>query len=89
MAEQDLRSELKELHDQLEASLRKAPEDRDILSHIMTDLVRVAEGEKLYGDEPETLKEHLEEKAADFESRHPKAAAILRDVMEVLSRLGF
>ena len=89
MAEQDLRAELKQLHDQIEASMHKEPLDRDILSHIMTDLVRVARGEKLYGQETESLKDQLEEKATDFESRHPKIAGILREVMEVLSKLGF
>ncbi len=89
MAEQNLRAELKELHDQLELSMRKDPQDRDVLSHIMTDLVRVAEGEELHEEETETLKEQLEERATDFESRHPRTAGVLREVMDVLSRLGF
>ena len=87
--EQDLRAELKTLHDHIEAAMHKEPADRDLLSHIMTDLVRVAEGEELHEEESETLKAQLEEKAADFESRHPRTAGVLREVMEVLSRLGF
>lgn len=89
MNDQELRAELKELHDRIAASMHKEPLDRDILSHIMTDLVRVAEGEKLYETESDTLKEQLEEKATNFESQHPKTAGVLREVMDVLSKLGF
>ena len=88
MNEQELRSELKTLHDQIENAVHKEPLDKDVLSHVMTDLVRVAQGENLQQEEGESLKEQLEGKAADFESRHPKLAVILRDVMDVLSQLG-
>jgi len=88
MKDEDLRSELKQLHDQLTTSLHKEPEEKDVLSHIMTDLVLVAQGEELDGVDSESLKEQLEEKATNFESRHPKAAGVLREVMDVLARLG-
>ena len=88
MTEEDLRTELKQLHDQLTASLHKEPLDKDVLSHIMTDLVLVAQGEEIEGVDTESLKEQLEDKAANFESRHPKIAGVLREVMDVLARLG-
>jgi len=88
MADQDLRQELKELHDQMEASLHKEPLDKDLLGHIMTDLVRIAQGEKLGEEAGESLVEQLEDQAADFDSRHPKIAGILRDIVDILSKLG-
>jgi len=89
MNDQDLRSELKVLHDRIEASLHKDPQDKDALSHIMTDLVRLAEGENFHEEETETLKEQIDEKATDFEARHPKVAGVMREVMDVLAKLGF
>ena len=89
MNDQDLRAELKTLHDQIEAAIHKEPLDKDLLSHIMTDLVRISEGEEPHEYEPDSFKAHIEERATDFESRHPRTAGVLREVMEVLSRLGF
>ena len=89
MNDRDLRAELKELHDRIEASMHKEPLDRDALSHIMTDLVLLAEGKDEEIVEPDQLKEQLEEKATDFESRHPKTANVLREIADVLARLGF
>ena len=88
MTEENLRAELKALHNEIEAAMHKAPQDRDVLSHIMTDLVRVAQGEDLHPEEGETLKEQLEEHATDFETRHPRTAGIMRDIMDVLSKMG-
>ncbi len=89
MNDRDLRAELKELHDRIEASMHKEPLDRDALSHIMTDLVLLAEGKDDEIAEADQLKEQLEEKATDFESRHPKTAGVLREIADVLARLGF
>ena len=88
MTEQDLRQELKQLHDQLTASLHKEPLEKDLLGHVMTDIVRIAQGETLGGEDAETLMEQLEDKATDFESRHPKIAGVLRDISEILAKLG-
>jgi hypothetical protein len=88
MTDQELRQELQELHDQIEASLHKSPSDKDLLGHIMTDVVRLAQGEEIGEVDAESLKEQLEDKATDFESRHPTIAGVLRDMMDVLARLG-
>ena len=89
MDNQQLRAELKELHDRIEASMHRDPLDRDALSHIMTDLVLLAEGKEDDISMSDSLKAQIEEKATDFESRHPKTAAIMREVADVLARLGF
>jgi hypothetical protein len=88
MNTEDLREELKTLHHRLESTLHTTPQGRDSLSLLMTDLVRLYEGEELDPDEGESLKEQLEDQAADFEARHPRLAAVLRDVMDVLAKLG-
>lgn len=88
MDKQQLRDELKALHAKMQSALHKEPLDKDVFGHVMTDLVRVSRGESLGEAEGENLKEQIEDRAADFEVRHPRIAGILRDVMDVLSKLG-
>jgi Domain of unknown function (DUF4404) len=88
MADDNLRDELKNLHDEIEHAVHKEPLDKDMLSKIMDGIVRIAQGEKVEQHEGENLKGQIEEQAADFEARHPRVAGVLRDVMDVLSKLG-
>lgn len=85
--DQVLRQELADLHKKLESTTQGSSE-KDLLGHVMTDVVRVASGEELHPKESETLKEHLDEQASDFEARHPRTAGVLREIMDVLGRLG-
>lgn len=88
MNDQELRRELKELHDQIEGALKKEPLDKDMLGHVMTDLVKVSQGLALQPHEEETLKEQLEHQASDFEMRHPRLASTFREIMDILAKLG-
>ncbi|MCK9505471.1 MAG: DUF4404 family protein [Porticoccaceae bacterium] len=88
MTNQDLRSELQSLHQQIETAIHKESLDKDVLSHVMTDIVRISQGDDLQAAESETLKEQLEDQVADFEAGHPRLAATLRDIMDVLAKLG-
>ena len=88
MEDRQLREELKALHDKIEDASRREPLDRDAFSNVMTGIVRVSRGEDLGRDEGEHLREQLEEQATEFEARHPRLAGALREVMDVLARLG-
>ncbi|MGD9660115.1 MAG: DUF4404 family protein [Porticoccaceae bacterium] len=88
MTNQDLRNELQNLHQQIETAIHKEALDKDVLSHVMTDIVRISQGDDLHADESESLKEQLEDQVADFEAVHPRLAATLRDIMDVLAKLG-
>jgi hypothetical protein len=88
MTKDDLRQELKNLHDEIEHAIHKEPLDKDMFGKIMERIVRIAQDEPVEEEEGEDLKAQLEERAADFEVRHPKVAGVLRDVMDVLSKLG-
>lgn len=88
MTDDNLREELQSLHDQLETAIHKEPLDKDILGSVMNSIVKIAQGDTVRDEDGEHLKEQLEEQAADFEARHPRLAATLRDVMDVLSKLG-
>ncbi len=85
--DQELRQELADLHRKLESTTQGSPE-KDLLGHVMNDVIKVASGEELHPEENETLKEHLDEQASSFEARHPRTAGVLREIMDVLGRLG-
>lgn len=87
MESNELREQLIELHRELEAATHKDPKE-DALSHVMTDIVRIASGEDINEDDSENLRERIEHQASDFEIRHPRAAGILREVTEILAKLG-
>jgi hypothetical protein len=55
---------------------------------MMTDIVRIAAGEEMHPEEGENLRERLEHQASDFEVRHPRMAGILREITDILARLG-
>src|SRR5690606_13391544 len=84
----ELREQLTELHRELEAATSKSPEGSEVLSHMMTDIVRIAAGEEMHPEEGENLRERLEHQASDFEVRHPRMAGILREITDILARLG-
>lgn len=87
MESNELREQLIELHRELEVATRKDPRE-DVLSHVMTDIVRIASGENINQDDGENLRERIEHQASDFEIRHPRAAGILREVTDILAKLG-
>jgi len=86
MNDQELREHLVQLHLELERATQ--PEERDILGHLMTDIVRISQGVQLDSKARENLNEQLEHRASDFELRHPRVAHIVQEIIEVLSRLG-
>ena len=88
MDKQELRKELMELHERMEAAIHQEPLDRDKLGRLMTDIVRISQGEELDDIDPDTLREHIEDQAVGFEAKHPRLAGIMRDIMDVLGRLG-
>ena len=89
METEQLRQQLVELHKELENAARQDRHAEDMLTAVMTDIVRVASGEELEVDERDNLRERLEREASDFDVRHPRTAAVMREVTEILAKLGF
>ncbi len=89
MEKNQLRDQLNDLHKELETATRRDRQAEDLLTNVMTDIGRVAAGEQLEPDEGENLRQRLEKKASDFEVRHPKLAGVMRDVSDILAKLGF
>ncbi|MFT7301033.1 MAG: chromosome segregation ATPase [Porticoccus sp.] len=88
MANKELRAQLDQLHKELEKANALAPEDRDLFGHLLSDMVRIAQGEEPGVNPKESLRDQLEHKASDFESDHPRLAAIVRQVLDSLNKMG-
>jgi len=84
----ELREQLIELHKALEDASHKAPEGNEMLSRVMTDIVRIASGDDIGPDESDDLHHRLQHQVSDFEVRHPRLAGILREVTDILAKLG-
>ncbi|MCK9468031.1 MAG: DUF4404 family protein [Porticoccaceae bacterium] len=89
METDQLRQQLAELHKELEKAAHEDRYAEDMLTTVMTDIVRVASGDEPELEEGDNLRDRLEKQASDFEVRHPKTAGIMREVTEILAKLGF
>lgn len=88
MTNEELSSQLDELHAELEKAKTLSPGERDLFGHLMLDMVRIAQGEEPAIKPKETLRDQLEHKASDFESGHPRLAAVIRQVLDALNKMG-
>lgn len=86
MANEELKHHAQMLHKQLEGS-KLSPEERDILSHLMTEILALLRGSE---EEPDisTLQDKLEEHSIRFENRHPAVADTIRQVVNALANMG-
>ena len=88
MSNEELKRQLDELHGELEKANTMAPEERDLLGHLMSDIVSISQGTFDTGKPKETLREQLEHKASDFDVDHPRVAAVIRQVLDALNKMG-
>ena len=87
MSKADLRKDLETLRGEVNQLAGSNPEAQRRLDRLITDLEnRVAEDPSR--EEHENLIESLREEIAHFETEHPRATAILNDIMVTLSNMG-
>lgn len=84
----DLQQTLRELHRELGAAERLAPEDRAMLETVLVDIQRA-----LHANEPAAAAAAppgaaLEDAAVRLEAGHPGLAATVRSVIDALSKAG-
>lgn len=86
MDKDELKSLLLKLHDALQQSPELDPELKGLLDDVDQDLHRLAHE----GDEPESegLSTRLDSVAAEFDAEHPQASGILREVADLLNKMG-
>ncbi len=89
MANEDLKAKLKELRHRLQNAANISPADRDLWTNLITYLSQQAEVES--SDSSQThqgLRDTLEKKSAAYEIEHPEIAYLLRQVLDILVKMG-
>lgn len=88
MSQDDLHERLQELRRQLEESNKVDDHIKDMLGSLMEDVLKLSSHPAGGSVRKESVKQQLEEQATDFESQHPKLAATIRQVMDLLAKMG-
>jgi signal transduction histidine kinase len=88
MGNDDIKSTIRALHRTLEQAGPVDPETRELLSELDQDVHRLLAQEEAAAEDEGGLQDRLESLAADFDSRHPQLAAILRELGVALARVG-
>jgi uncharacterized protein (UPF0335 family) len=81
--DETLKQKLAQFRQSLEQVDQLDDESAQLLREIDADIQNV-----LKGDESAGLDHRLEQQAVAFEGEHPQLSAILRDVMDTLSKMG-
>ena len=95
----ELKIRLEELHNQLVKSSQVSAADKDMLGKMVMGVLQL---EKVQGEEAqqdiaevpsETIDHHglrdtLEQKSLEYEAQHPKLAFALRQILDILTRMG-
>ncbi len=88
MSNEDLKQHLAELHKTLEDAGHLSSSEKDVLGHLMEEMVEIAAGEPVKAEHADGVREQLERQATDFELKHPRLSAVLRQIMEALEKMG-
>ncbi|NIM68870.1 MAG: DUF4404 family protein [Xanthomonadales bacterium] len=88
MEPDQLKASLRALHAALEKTGSADPELRALLTELDADLHRLLAERGKPTEEGAGLNTRLEEMAADFDSRHPQLAPLLRELADNLAKVG-
>jgi len=82
---EELKVRLEDLHPDLQSASEITASEREVLSNLVVGVLRL-DSEK----EPTEhhLREVLEEKSSAYEAQYPKLAFTMRQVLDILSRMG-
>lgn len=86
MTEQELKTSINNVRKLTETALDN--HERDLLGDLMGRIVSAHSGQQTTTEEHDTLHQQLDEQAVSFETRHPTIAKAIREVMDVLHKMG-
>jgi SMC interacting uncharacterized protein involved in chromosome segregation len=82
---EELKSRLEDLHADLQTASEITTSEREVLSNMVVGVLRLDEQRK---PEEHRLREILEEKSSAYEAEYPKLAFTMRQILDILSRMG-
>jgi len=84
MSKEALKKDLERLRAEVNDLAESRPETRDKINELINDLETRVENEENH----EGLMDNIREYISKFETEHPRATAILNDIMVTLSNMG-
>ncbi len=81
---EQLKAKLTQLRQSLGSIDQLDDESRNLLAQLDTDIQGVLAGQT----SNHNLDSRIEQQAVQFEGKHPQMSAILRDIMDALSKMG-
>ena len=82
---EELRLRLEGLHADLQSASEITVGEREVLSNLVVGVLRLDEDK---GPQEHRLREFLEEKSSAYEAQYPKLAFTMRQILDILSRMG-
>ncbi len=82
---EELKLRLQGLHADLQSASEMTTSEREVLSNLVVGVLRLDEQK---APEEHHLREILEEKSSAYEVKYPKLAFAMRQVLDILSRMG-
>lgn len=88
MVEDKLHAQLEDLHAELERAAKVERGEKDIVGNLLTEVVDLMSTEEVAEEQHRDLLDRLESKALEFDFDHPRLAAMLRRLVNLLAGLG-
>lgn len=82
---EELKLRLENLHADLQTASEITTSEREVLSNMVVGVLRLDEQEE---PQEHRLREILEEKSSAYEADYPKLAFTMRQIVDILSRMG-
>ncbi|MDB9706436.1 DUF4404 family protein [Porticoccaceae bacterium] len=85
-----LKIRLEELHNQLVKSSHISAADRDLMGKMAMGILQLEDVQQPYAEavDEQGLRDTLEQKSLEYEAQHPKLAFTLRQILDILTRMG-
>ncbi|MDG1495814.1 MAG: DUF4404 family protein [Porticoccaceae bacterium] len=86
----ELKIRLQELQSQLVKSSQISAADRDLLGKMVVGILQLEDVQQPQAETvtEQGLRDTLERKSLEYEAQHPKLAFTLRQILDVLARMG-
>ena len=85
-----LKIRLEELHNQLVKSSHISAAGRDLMGKMVMGILQLEDVQQPYAEavDEHGLRDTLEQKSLEYEAQHPKLAFTLRQILDILTRMG-